>query len=840
MLQPPIYDAESPTGGQYRPLAVAVLAVVAGIAVDHAAGDALAGPGRWLAPIAAAALLASFVVLRRRDRGSAAVLCLLAALACVGAARHAIAWSLAGVDDLGRFARLESEPACLRARLLETPRTSPPPANSPLRGVPMGAVTQTTIEVTAIRDGTNWRRASGRCRLRVAGELLHADVGDAVLVYAKIGRPAAPLNPGQYDWAAAERIAGRLSEAYCADPECVQVIDPARLTSLGRGASALRQTCETMLRRTVGEQHADLAAAVLLGARERLPDETTESFLRTGTIHLMVVSGLHVGLLAGLAWGALRFAGASALWRTVGTLAALVLYVAAVGPRPPVMRASVLVAAWLAATTAGRRPTPANILAAAALVVAAFNPAELFRGGTQLSFVSAAVFAVLGERLALRRQPTPLERLLDESRSWPARAAIRLRRGFWLSVLASTAIWIVAGPLVASEFHIVTPIGILLTPLIMPLVTVALAAGLASVALGWLLPPLGAACGTVCGGCLAATAKAVTAADALDFGHFYTGGPAAWWLAGWYGAGIVALVAPRWRVSSRQVLTAAAAWGVCGLAVALLPGRDDEALDCTFLAVGHGTCVVMETPAGETILYDAGSLGSPEGAARAIASYLWHRGVRRIDAIVLSHADVDHYNAVPTLMEYLPVGVIYISPMMFDPVATDGQLRAPNYLREHVQRRGIPLREVWMGDRLRLADDRTQIEVLFPPREGVIGRDNANSLLLSITAHGRRILLPGDLEAPGIDAVMADPPTDCDILLAPHHGSARSDPPGFAAWCRPEWVVLSCGETSRTIAADRTYQEAGADVFHTAEAGAVRFSITAAGVAVYPTVANSR
>ncbi|MCA9238406.1 MAG: ComEC/Rec2 family competence protein [Planctomycetales bacterium] len=831
-------DATPDSGaGYYRPLAIAAVAVGAGIVAARLGGD----HWLWLPPAAAGVLLIAFVGLRRgNSRRHAATACLLIALACVGAIRDTIGWRLTGSDDLGRFARRESEPVCLRARLVESPTTSPPPANSPLRGVPLGAISQATVEVLGIRDGKVWRTASGRCRLRVAGELLHADAGDEVLVFAKLGRPGVPLNPGQYDWAAAERTNGRLSEVYCADPECVQVLAPASRWTPAVWAAALREYCEESLRAAVGPKQGDLAAAVILGARDQLDEETTETFLRTGTIHLMVVSGLHVGMLAALAWGTLRLLGVHGGWRTAGTLLALGCYVAAVGPRPPVMRASVLVAAWLTAAAAGRRPTPANVLAAAGLAVAAFNPAELFRGGTQLSFVSAAVFAALGEQLAKRRQPSPLQRLIDETRSPAVKLAKRVRLALWLGVITSTAIWIIAGPLVAAEFHIVTPVGILLTPLIMPLVGVALAAGLASVACGWLLPPVAAIAGGVCGGCLQLTADAVAWADSWQAGHFYTAGPAPWWLAGWYGAGAVALLMPRLRFSLSQMIALAACWAAFGLAVAAWPSERDEQLECTFLAVGHGTCVVAETPGGETVLYDAGSLGSPEGAARIIANFLWERGIRRIDAIVLSHADVDHYNAVPTLAEYVPIGVVYVSPMMFDPVATDGHMRAPEYLREQLARHDIPLREIWMGDRLRLRDAATTIEVLFPPREGVIGRDNANSVLLSIEAYGRRILLPGDLEPPGIDLVMSDPPTDCDVLLAPHHGSARSDPPGFAEWCRPEWVVFSGSEASRTISVDKTYRAAGAQVFHTAVAGAVRFAVDGDGVTVYPTIERPR
>jgi competence protein ComEC len=106
-----------------------------------------------------------------------------------------------------------------------------------------------------------------------------------------------------------------------------------------------------------------------------------------------------------------------------------------------------------------------------------------------------------------------------------------------------------------------------------------------------------------------------------------------------------------------------------------------------------------------------------------------------------------------------------------------------------------------------------------------IGCDNANSVTLGVEYAGRRILLPGDLESPGIDDVMAEAPYDCDVLLAPHHGSRRSDPPGFSAWSKPEWVVLSGGGGELAAPVIRTYEEAGARVLVTNEVGAVRFKV---------------
>jgi competence protein ComEC len=152
-------------------------------------------------------------------------------------------------------------------------------------------------------------------------------------------------------------------------------------------------------------------------------------------------------------------------------------------------------------------------------------------------------------------------------------------------------------------------------------------------------------------------------------------------------------------------------------------------------------------------------------------------------------------------------------------------------LREAIGEWGVPVREIFANDRLR-GGQRCLIEVLHPPRRGVLGNDNANSLVLAIEYGGRRILLPGDLEPPGLDAVLAEEPWDCDVLLAPHHGSGRSNPPGLARWSAPEWVVVSGSLNDYEPDTEATYRAAGGEVLHTGRVGAVRVVIEKGGLEV--------
>ena len=180
-----------------------------------------------------------------------------------------------------------------------------------------------------------------------------------------------------------------------------------------------------------------------------------------------------------------------------------------------------------------------------------------------------------------------------------------------------------------------------------------------------------------------------------------------------------------------------------GLVASMANHHRQGRLDCTFVAVGHGTCVVLELPDGQTMLYDAGQLGSPSAGARSISSFLWSRGITHLDAVVISHADIDHYNALPELLRRFSVGVVYVSPVMFK----DESL-ATQTLQSAIHDAGVPLREIRSGDRLRVGGG-CLIDVLHPPHRGVLGSDNANSIVLAIEFDGHRLLLPGDLESPG-------------------------------------------------------------------------------------------
>jgi competence protein ComEC len=815
---------------RYEPLVLLALAAVVGIACDR--WHPLAITTWWLL---AGGLLGVWLPLWLMKQHALASPLVLAALACAAGAWHHDRWRLVADDHLVCHIREETQPICLEARVLQSPRILPAPPYTPLRSLPSGDRSRLEVEVVRVRAGERWQEASGRTRLSVDGHLLGIESGDVIRVFALYQRPAPALNPGEFDFADIERSSRRWCQLTATLPECVAVVDTGSRFDSRRWIDSVRRGGRLQLREHISPSRAELAAAVLLGEREYLDADRSERFLVTGTVHLLAISGLHLGILMYVFWPLGRTGVVSRRATLIAAIAFAIGYALLTDARPPVVRASVLIVVFCLARWSGRKRSPWQILAAAALVVLAINPTTLFHAGAQFSFLAVAMLALFRDRLVIRPPADPLDRLIEETRPLPVRAGKHSMRLAGRIFLTGAVIWLAALPLVWLRYHLLSPIGLLLNPLVALPMAVALFAGFAVLVLGWIAPPLGHVAGWICDRSLSLLESAITWLGPLPGGYQWLPAPPVWWVAVFYVALAAVALWPS-RIRARWLAAGAAAWIAIAfyLAMPIRPASEaaPRPLAVTFVSVGHGAAVLVELPDGRNLLYDCGRLGSPLSGARPIAAVLWSRGITHLDAVVISHADSDHYNALPEILERFSVGVVYVSTVMWD-----GTSPGPALLRQTIEESGTPIVLLKAGDRLK-AGGGTRMEVLHPPRGGVFGADNANSIVLLVEHGPHRVLLTGDLEARGLNDLLAEPALDCDVLMAPHHGSARSNPRGLAEWCRPEHVVISggrdfeLGRDPELVA--REFYAAGANVYHTSQHGAVQFELLGEEIRVRP------
>lgn len=807
--------------------------VAAATAAGGVASIGFAALSGWLVALGVLVALAAWWSAWRARREVLACGYLLMAIALLACGWAGAAWRLFPTTDLGRFADRDAQPVCFEAIATTLPTVYPPTERSPFRAIPSEDRTVIEVRVVSLRDATQWREAAGRCELTVAGRLEAVRPGDRLRVFGQLRRPTLAMNPGQRDASIRERAERRLALVWTEAPECVTRIDSAAAGRFERAATAARRWALDRVDQRIDGEAGPLVRAMLLGDVSTLPDQTVEAFRHTGTLHVLVVSGLHVGLVAAVLPALAALGLLPRRWAWFGALLLVGVYVVIAGARPPAMRAGVVAAAACLAALSGRRPLSINSLAGAGVVVFAISPGAWIGAGTQLSFLAATTLLGVASWASRRRDrlTPPLERLIQAARTPPERLV--RRSGNWIGwvVVATLAVQLVTGPLVASEFHLVSPAATPLALVISPLIALTVSAGvfmLAAEAVGldsiaWLI-------GQVCGPAAAWLGEAVTQASAISGSGFWTPGPASWWSAAWIGWAGVSAAIEAYGIRARGMVWRS---GLALIAAAFVPTLWDAAtqpaeLRCSFIAVGHGSATLLESPDGGVVLVDAGALGSPERVTDLVARTLWSRGITRLDAVLLTHPDIDHYNAVPGLLDRFSIDAVYTTTRMFPMFDDANDHSGPAELKRLLLSTGVPIRELVQGDRLRVGEAR--LEVMHPDELGVIGSDNANSLVLGVEYAGRRLLLPGDLESPGTEVLLSQEPYDCDVLLAPHHGSRLSNPPGFAAWCRPETVIISTGEHRDEAAT--AYADSGAHVVSTHDLGQVLVGISSRSVKI--------
>jgi competence protein ComEC len=770
------------------PLIPLALAVTAGIVADrYLAINSL------LALIVAVLGLAGWTAARSRPQPWLPLLCIGLSAAALGAAYHHISRETYAEDDIGNLATAVPQPVHLRGVIEEEPHIAWQLHGDPLRSFDTSDPTVAVIEVTQVMFKPEWSAVSGKARLSVAGHITGLHAGDEVDVIGRLVAPRGAANPGEFDYADHLRDQHIRAVVHVQKtPEGVTRLAERWPRSAAGWLGVVRGWGLRVLEQALPPRNSGVAQALLLGEGSTMTDADWDKYIRTGVIHVLAISGQHLAVLAAFLWWGLRLA--SVRRRRSAIFVALFLfgYALLAGGRPPVLRSAVMVCCACFGLYVRRPAMTANSFALSWLVVIACNPADVFNMGCQLSFLAVAML-YWGTSRWFVHKPDPLEKLVDQTRPAWQNGLRWLGRQIVLSYAVTLAIWLAVAPVVAGRNHLVSPIGIVIGPPVVLLTSIALLSGFLLLICAIVCWPLVPAFAWITGSCLDGCEFLVRLTDGWPGAHLYVGTVPEWWLWGFCLGLFALLMLPSIQLHRRRLAFAGLGWLCLGLGATSARWPSDE-LRCTFLAVGHGGCTVIETPDGRVLLYDAGAITGPDVARRQIAPYLWERGIRRIDELFLSHADLDHFNGVPALLERFAIGQVTCTPTFADKAT--GAVRTT--LAE-IHRLGVPLRIVSAGDRLTAGG--IDIEVLHPPEKGPEGNENTRSLVLLVKHAGHSLLLTGDLEGPGMDRVLSLGLASVDILMAPHHGSRRNNLPRLAEAAAPS-VVISCEGPPRSATRD--------------------------------------
>jgi competence protein ComEC len=595
----------------------------------------------------------------------------------------------------------------------------------------------------------------------------------------------------------------------------------------------------------LGQDDAIMLAAMVTGDRTFLSHSLRVGFERTGSFHMLVVSGLHLAIVAGcIFWVAKRLR----LPRVPATLVTIVAsfgYALFTGFATPVQRSLWMVTLYMLGRLVYRDRSPMNTIGFAALCLLVASPRSLFDSGFQMTLLAVAAIggvaspllqATIHPYLAATRDlrliaiDVKLPPLVAQFRVTMRLIAAKLAAAFNRFIAWRAFPWMVRAALRIAElvavacvvelamtlpmaiyFHRITIFALPVNMLILPLLLVLMPAALMTLLALVVWPAAAWAPAAAVALMLHFGVRLVRLFGSLALGDFRIPGPLFWQSALFcvlLGAAIALARGEKWQ---RR-----AAWGalICAAVAAVVPRpvqHPRDALLVEAIDVGQGDSLLLITPDGKALLVDGGGFaGGPRPAPHysdeeqsaatsgpqefdigeeVVSAALWSRGIRHLDVVALSHAHSDHMDGLPSVLRNFHPAELW--------VGNNPRSESYDALLHEAADLHVQLRSLRGGDALHLGN--TDVAVLAPMPNYQPGSAPANndSLVLRVAYGQTSVLLEGDAEAPIEEAMLAEPGLSSTLLKVGHHGSVSSTRPEFLARVAPQWAVISCGLHNR-------------------------------------------
>lgn len=622
------------------------------------------------------------------------------------------------------------------------------------------------------------------------------EIGSRVILKGTLKNFQQPTNPGQFNapfYYQILRISFRLDRAE------IQV-KSNKFYKIAEGLYQLRRKAGSKMDALLPEQEASVMKTMLLGEKGILDEEIKGLYQRNGIAHILAISGLHISMIGMGIYQLLRRTGLKIKTSAILASIVIILYGMMTGFAVSAIRAITMFLLQMLAQILGRTYDRITALAVAAVLVLVEQPLYIYHSGFQFSFL-----CVLGISLIL-----------------PVLGNVRKGR----KLLEGIALMAVTLPVYLGIFYQIPVYSMFLNFIVLPMMSILMGAGIVMILAAFLWTPLAIPASWLITGILMVYEKLALFTEQLPYHYWTPGCPAKWQLVIY--VAVLIVVAALGRTKRKAVLyqkdciyrrgkcekwistygiPVGICWGFILLGAVILAWRFRPELQVTFLDVGQGDCIFLQTEDGTSYLTDGGSSSVSKVGKYRMIPFLKYQGASQLKAVFVSHVDSDHCNGIAELLEQAELEGIKVENLVLPDLADECRSSGYEELVDLAGQNGIAVQYLHEGQQFQ--DGELLFQCLHPLK-GYRAEDlNETSMVLLVTYREFSMLLTGDVQGAGEEhltqelKVWKEPGgtdhagTELTILKVAHHGSKNSTSEEFLQAANPKLAIISCGEGNR-------------------------------------------
>jgi competence protein ComEC len=643
----------------------------------------------------------------------------------------------------------------------------------------------------------------------------HFDYGDQISLSKEWRKPAAQRNPGQFDYRNYLNRHDIHAVVYLSKYDSVSLMVQEQGAWLFQEViEPVRTAMQRIIYRYNSKKVSPMLKALLLGERQDLDREIVEEFTLSGVVHVLAISGLHVGYIILFVTMILRLLRIPYTSQFIILLLLLTVYVLLVRLKPPVLRASLMAALYIYGKLREKRVDNLNVLLGTAFLLLLFEPGDLFNPGFQFSFM-----AVLGILLLFSR----LQNVPVISNFCCRFVPIRY---IWYGLLISISATVFTLPLTIYYYGIWPIYAILANLLVIPLIGIILFLAFIQLLVSVISIHLALGVGQLIDHIFTLLTGAVQITTDLPYAAWDLPKPS-WFIILFIYAFLLSilLVKKRYRLKTAAIF-------IVLISIPLLIGiwnRKERRMILTLLDVGHGDAAVVHFPNSNTMLIDGGdSTPFYDNGIQTVLPYLKEKGSLHLTYVVVTHGHKDHAGGVVALLNRVRVDTVVINPYPCDTPLID-QITSLCHAYH------IAIRRVSFGDCL-YPDNECRVYILHPPKPGEASSSeslscNDQSIVIKLQYGKTDVLFTGDIEEKGISCILPFGAfLESELVKLPHHGSMVRQTPAFLHEVNPMVAVASASAYRRfnlpSVKLMQFLAQNHIPFLHTGREGAVMFEIT--------------